>query len=98
MYPQHELTRLAAHKAVLRERIGAHREACAAGLAGVMRPLAWLDRAVVLWRKISPFARFATIPLILILKRTFLPRARILGTLLRWGPAVFGAVRSLNRR
>lgn len=98
MYPQPELTRLATHKAVLRERIGRRRVVWAAGLADAMRPLAWLDRAVALWRKITPYAKLATIPLTLITKRVLFPRARILGTLLRWGPAVFGAIRSLNRR
>lgn len=98
MYPQRELNRLAAHKAVLRRRIGLRREECAVGFAGAMRPLEWLDRAVVLWRKITPFAQLATIPLTLIFKRTFFPRVKILGTLLHWGPKVFGALRGLNGR
>lgn len=98
MYPQPELIRLAAHKAVLRGRIGGHREECAAAFAGVMRPVAWLDRAVMLWRKLTPFASLAAIPLTLVLRRVLFPRAKILGTILRWGPSIFVAMRGLRGR
>lgn len=98
MYPERELIRLAAHKAALRGRICARRVECADAFAGLLRPLAWVDRALALGRKLGPFARLAAIPLTLLLKRVLFPRAKILGTLLRWGPSLFVALRSFNSR
>jgi len=101
MYPHGELAGLEVYKAALRQRIAARRVECAVAAAGAVRPLIWLDRAVVLWRKIRPLARLATIPLALLLKRTLLPRAGILTSLLRWTPAIFSAGRvifSLRRQ
>jgi hypothetical protein len=96
MYPNGDLARLDAHKTALRRRIGARREDCAAALRGVERPLAWLDRAVALWRRLRPFAALAAIPLTLLAKRTLLPRLRILGTLVKWAPVIFGAGRAFS--
>ncbi len=93
MYPQSELTRLAERKAILRRRIGLGRAECAAAAAGATRPLAWLDRALALWRKVTPFTKIAAIPLTLIFKRTLFPKVRLLATLLRWAPALIGAMR-----
>ncbi len=98
MYPQRELTRLALHKTALRGRIRVRRAKCAAAFAGALRPLAWADRALALGRKLSPFAKLAAIPLSLVLKRALFPRAKILGTLLRWGPGLFVALRGLKGR
>ncbi len=96
MYPHGELAGLEVYKTALRRRIAARRVECAVAAEGAMRPLLWLDRAVVLWRKIRPFARLATIPLALLLKRTLLPRVGFFTTLLRWTPAIFSAGRALN--
>jgi hypothetical protein len=93
MYPDEELARLARHKSALRLRIEIRRLECAHAAAGVERPLAWLDRAVAFWRRISPVAKLATIPLALLLKRTLLPRAGFFTSLLRWAPAIFSAGR-----
>lgn len=93
MYPHGELARLEEYKAALQHRIAARRLECAVAAAGAVRPLIWLDRAVVLWRKIRPLARLATIPLALLLKRTLLPRSGFLSSLLRWTPALFSAGR-----
>jgi hypothetical protein len=96
MYPQRELTRLAAHKAFLRRGIAVRRTQCAEAVGRATRPLEWLDRALALWRRISPLAALAAVPLGLLVSRTLLPRRKILGPLLRWGPVLFNALRSLG--
>jgi hypothetical protein len=95
MHSDRELTRLAAHKAALRRSIGRHRAQCVAAAGRALQPLAWVDRMIVLWRKLSPFAQFVAVPLGFLLKRSPAPRPRLLGTLLRWAPMVLGAVRGL---
>jgi hypothetical protein len=95
MHTQRELIALAASKAALRRRIAAQRAQCAGAIARAAEPLAWLDSALASWRKLSPWLKFAALPLGVLLNRTVAPRSRVLGTLLRWGPLVFGAVRGL---
>ncbi len=97
MYPEPALIRLAASKAALRRRIHARRAESMVLFTGVLRPVSWLDRALGLWRKLSPFAPLAAIPLALVLRRTGRHRAGIFGTLLRWGPAAFGLLRGFKR-
>jgi hypothetical protein len=96
MYPDRELTRLAAYKAALRRGIALRRAQCAVAAARVAQPLEWLDRMLAYWRRLSPFVKFAALPLGFLLKRSLAPRTRVLGTLLRWGPPVLGAVWSLT--
>jgi hypothetical protein len=96
MYPDRELTRLAAYKAALRRDIALHRAQCARVAAQVAQPLEWLDRMLAFWRRLSPLVRFAAPPLGLLLKRSLPPRLRVLGALLRWGPPVLRAVQSLT--
>jgi hypothetical protein len=96
MYPDRELTRLAAYKAALRRGIALRRAQCAVAAARVAQPLEWLDRMLAFWRRLSPLVKFAALPLGFLLKRSLAPRTRVLGTLLRWGPPVLGAVWSLT--
>ena len=96
MYPQRELTRLAAHKAAVRRDIALRRAQCAGAVARVAQPLAWLDRMLALWRQLSPLAQFAAVPLGFFVTRSVFPRSRILNSLVRWGPLVFGAVRGIS--
>ena len=96
MYPHGELNQLALHKAALQLRIGIRRFECGRAAAGVERPLAWLDRTIAFWRKISPIAKLAAVPVALLLKRALLPRAGVLVTLLRWTPTIFGAGRAFG--
>jgi hypothetical protein len=104
MYPREELTVLATRKAVLLDRIYVRREACVAAAVRVARPIELLDRGVARWRRVSPLVKLAAVPLGFLLRRTLKRRARTLGTLLRWGPIVYTAVRgmagnrSLSRR
>ena len=95
MYSHQELNRLAAHKAVLGLRIARHRADTVTAAAGVLRPLAWCDRALVAWRRASPLLKFAAVPAAVLVGRTVFPRAKTLRTALRWGPVVFGLWRTL---
>jgi hypothetical protein len=96
MYPNGELSLLAAQKEVLRRRIQIRRAECAIAAEEAARPLQWLDRAVAVWRKITPMAKVASLPLAFLLKRTLFRRAKVLGTLLRWGPLAFKVFRSAS--
>ena len=93
MYPESELTQLAWHKAALRQRISLQRDVVMSAAIDVARPLLWLDRVVLLWRQIRPFAKLAAIPMVFLAKRALFPRFKLFGSLLRWGPALFGAFR-----
>lgn len=96
MYPDRELTRLAARKAALRRDIARRRAQCAEAAARVARPLEWLDRMLAFWRRLSPFAQFAAVPLGFLVQRTVFRRLKILRSLVRWGPLVFSAVRGIQ--
>lgn len=96
MYPQGELKVLAWRKARLRRKIAVQRDDCAEAASRVAEPLAWIDRALAQWRRLSPFLKFAALPLGFVLKRSLLPRTHLLGTLLRWAPAAFGLFRSFK--
>jgi hypothetical protein len=95
MYPDRELIRLDSHKTAIRRRIARRRHECAVAAARVLTPLAWVDRLVGLARRLSPFAALAVVPLGFLFKRAAAPRRSWFGTLLRWGPAVLGAVRGV---
>lgn len=95
MYPDKELTFLAAKKAALRQRISARRRLCAEAAADAARPLEALERGLAWWRKFSPIVKIAAVPAALLLKRAFFRRSRVVGSVLRWGPLAFGAVRGL---
>lgn len=98
MYPQSELIRLAVHKAALRRTISLHRAECVSAATEIARPFEWLDRAIAVWRKISPMTQLIAIPLGIIAGWTGRPRTSILRALLRWAPAIIGAVRNWQRR
>jgi len=96
MYPQPELNRLAAYKAALRRDIAFRRAECGRAAARVTAPLAWLDRVAAFWRRLPPLAQFVAAPLVSLVQRAVLPRQKLLGALLRWGPLVLGAVRGFS--
>ena len=93
MYPAAELNTLARRKALLQARISLDRLRCAALASEVARPIDWIDRALVQWRKISPFAKLAALPLGILLKRGILPGKKIslLSRGLRLLPVVLSA-------
>lgn len=96
MYPAEELTRLADHKTALRRRISMHRNQCAEAATSLSRPLEWADRLLAVWRQISPLARIAAVPLGFFIQRKLFPGRKLLGSLFRWGPMVFSAVRVIS--
>jgi hypothetical protein len=96
MYPQPQLSRLAAHKVALRRGIALRRAQCAEAAARIAQPVEWLDRMLALMRRISPLVKFAAVPLGFLAARTVFPRRKLLGSLARWSPLVLGAVRGLG--
>jgi hypothetical protein len=96
MYPQRELTRLAAYKTALQWDIALHRTQCAEAAARVAQPLAWLDRMLACWRRLSTFGPLAVVLLGWVVTRTVFPRRKVLGPLLRWAPLVLGLVRGIG--
>jgi len=96
MYPQRELTRLTAYKAALQRDIARDRAICVAAAAHVAQPFELIDRTIALWRRISPLAMIAAVPLGFLVQRTVFPRLKLLRSLMRWGPLVFTAVRSIS--
>ena len=95
MYPAAELNALARRKAVLRARISLDRLHVVALATEVARPIDWLDRVIVQWRKISPFAKFAALPLGLLLNRRTVPgqKTGLVSRALRFVPMILGAVK-----
>lgn len=93
MYPRRELNDLAAAKILVRQRIAAHRVQCVEAAAVVTTPLAWIDRGVALWRRISPLVKIAAVPLAFLLKRKAAPRTSLVGSVLHWAPTVMNVVR-----
>jgi len=97
MSPQRELALVAARKQALREKIAHRRRLVAEELTRVEKPLAWLDRAMALWRKIPAVAKLAAVPLGLVLiKKTFFRNKKMLAPLLRWAPTIFKAVQGMK--
>jgi len=86
MYPQRELIDLALRKAELRREIAHHRADCVVAAGRVLKPLEWLDKVVVFFRKVSPLAWLAAVPLALAFKKKVAPRLNLWGLMLRLGP------------
>ena len=95
MYPREELNRLAVRKAALGLEITLCRADCGHAAARALRPLETLDRIMAFWRRLSPLARFAAVPLGFVLKRTLFRRAKVVGSLLSWGPLVARTIRGI---
>jgi hypothetical protein len=99
MYPTAELKTLEVRKLVLRQKIAASRLECAALAERASRPVALLDRVITQWRKISPLAKIAAVPLGFMLRRKLLPRkGSLFRSALRWAPAVLSAMRMAKAR
>jgi hypothetical protein len=96
MYPAPELTRLAAHKAVLRRDIALRRAECVEAASRVMQPVEWLDRVLAVWRRLLPLALGAAVPLAILGCRGVARRLGTLRSILRWASLVLGAVRVIS--
>jgi hypothetical protein len=97
MYPRKELTILAERKAVLLDRICTTRDELMAAAERVAEPIEVVDGLIERWRRISPMAKLAAVPLGFLLRRLVMKRARKLSAALRWGPLLFSAVRGFYR-
>lgn len=89
MYPTGELKDLARRKALLRQSIARRRSDCAAALAEVAQPLAWLDRAHALWHRLTPFLQLFAAVFGPSAARTFAPRRKFFHRVVRWAPSLF---------
>lgn len=98
MYPNGELNRLAVHKLALRQRIYLRRRLCVATATRIAQPIGRIDHLIAQWRRISPIAKLAAVPMAFMFKRAVFPRAKIVGKLLRWGPLAFKVFRGFNAR
>jgi hypothetical protein len=93
VYPERELTRLTARKAVLSRRIGLHRFQCNEAAARVFRPFRWLDLARDVLIKIRPIAILAAVPIAILAGRSQNRIVRFLGPIVRFVPLVLGGAR-----
>jgi hypothetical protein len=100
MYPSGELTSLSRRKALLRAKISIGRLECAALAAEAVRPIDWIDRVVAQWKKIAPIAKFAAVPLGLLLQRGLLPgkKLKLFGRVARLLPWILGAAKFFKAR
>jgi hypothetical protein len=96
MYPDGDLNELAIRKLVVRQRISMRRRECVEAAERVAEPLEKIDRALAQWRRISPFAKVAAVPLAMLFKKALFPRAKILGSVLRWGPIALKVFRGFR--
>jgi hypothetical protein len=69
MYPSGELSRLATRKVLLQSRIAIRRLECTIEAREVARPIAFIDRGIEVWHRISPFVKILGVPLGLLLTR-----------------------------
>jgi hypothetical protein len=69
MYPRGELKRLALRKELLQARIAVRRLECQLHAARLAEPLRWGDRALAVWRRISPALKAVGMPLGILLGR-----------------------------
>lgn len=72
MYPQAELTILAARKEILLLRIATRRAQCAAEARRLTKPLGWIDQALAKWQALGPATRLIGAPAGLFVLRSLL--------------------------
>jgi hypothetical protein len=90
MYPERELNRLAARKAVLTARIALRRLECAEAAVLALRPVRWLDVAREILIRIRPVALLAAVPVALLAEHSKSRIFRFLGPVIRLAPLIFG--------
>ncbi len=96
MYPGGELIALGRSKAVLRRRITVRRWQCVDAATSASRSLAWVDRLLAGWRRISPLVKLAAVPLVFRFRRPLVRRTRRLATAMRWLPFVLEVARTVR--
>jgi hypothetical protein len=90
MYPERELNRLAARKAVLTARIALRRIECAEAASLALRPIGWLDIAREILIKFRPIALLAAAPMAFLAEHSKSRVFRFLGPVIRFAPLIFG--------
>ncbi len=93
MYPQGELIHLARHKRALRRRLARQRTECAEAAGWLLRPVAWVDRALTHCRRVFPLFNLGARLLGLLATRAQPARFRVLTALFRWGGLLLGTWR-----
>lgn len=93
MYPAGDLKRLAGRKRRLCERAVANRAELAAHAANLSRPVVLADRAVDLWRRMSPWIKYLALPAGLLARRPVARQFARVPRLLRWAPLALRMVR-----
>jgi hypothetical protein len=94
MYPHGQLIELAERKAALQRRIQVHRWECADRLGELVRPLRWIDAARERLAHVNPLGGSLALLLAGLLQKRLFPKKRLLGFLLRWGPWLFGLLKT----
>jgi hypothetical protein len=102
MYPAGELNELEARKRLLCQRIALTRLECVVHAAEAAKPLEWIDRARLMWRRISPIAQVAAVPLALLLRRRWKTRhprsSGALSGVWRLLPVILGVMKMMKSR
>ena len=62
MYPGGQLVELEQRKALIRARIAVRRLECTVAATEIARRIAWIDRGVEMWQRVSPFAKLLAVP------------------------------------
>jgi hypothetical protein len=98
MYPAGELNALAARKELLRLRIAQHRYRCVESVTQLAQPVALVDRAMALWRRMPSIVKLIGVPLGLFFGRKVAPRVGGFSTLLRYAPMAMRVARMVAAR
>lgn len=93
MYPHSELKALALRKRLLQRGIGERRAACAQAAARTVQPLAWVDRAFALIKRVAPVLPVLCAPLALLATRRLNAKSSLFRSVIKWGPVIFQATR-----
>jgi hypothetical protein len=96
MFSARQLTALAERKRFLRERTALRRARAVIEARRVARPLHTADALLAQWRQLAPWVKTAAVPLAFWTGQKIAHRRGLLGTVLRWAPAVFSAWRKLQ--
>jgi hypothetical protein len=89
MYPERELRRLAARKAVLTARIALRRLECIDAASRALRPIRWLDLARETLARFRPIAVLASVPMAILAAHSKSRIFKLLGPVIRLAPLLF---------
>ena len=93
MYPAGDLRQLAERKRELCERAVRDRAQLAAHAANLARPVVLADRAIDLWRRMSPWIKYVALPAGVFARRPVVRQLQRVPRFLRWAPVALRAIR-----